>query len=141
MKLIKLFIFLFIFSFSLAVMASEYTVIVHKAVPETEITSKDLQKIFLGEKTSWPNGDQVKIAALSSGELHSMFVRDILKMTPVQFTSLWKRSVFTGSGTGTDIKFFKNEEKLKEYVASTPGAVGYISSKSLDETVKAIQVR
>ena len=49
----------------------------------------------MGEKTSWPDGNQIKIAALSSGDIHSAFVREIVKLNPVQFSALWKEKVFT----------------------------------------------
>ncbi len=123
-------------SMSLLCFPEEYVIVVNKANPVQEIAAQDLKKMFLGEKMSWEDGSQIKLAALDSGELQGVFVRDILKMTRMQFQIHWKKMIFTGSGTGTDIKFFKSEQKVKEYVAANPGAIGYISASSVDDTIK-----
>jgi ABC-type phosphate transport system substrate-binding protein len=118
----------------------EYSVVVNKANPILEMAAKDLQKIFLGDKTTWADGNQIKVAALNTGDLSSEFTREFIKMTVVQFATHWKQKVFSGSGAGTDIKFFKTEQKLKEYIISTPEAIGYIYTDMLDDSVKQVKI-
>lgn len=118
----------------------EYTVIVNKSNPEQEIQMKALKKIFMGDINSWTNGNQIKLASLNTGDVFTEFVKGILKMTTMQFSIYWKQKVFTGNGTGTDIKFFKDDRGVKEYVAATPDAVGYIATESLDETVRELKI-
>ena len=48
--------------------------------------------------------------------------------------------IFTGTGTGTHINFFKTDEKVKEYIKSNPAAIGYISAASVDDTIKKIEI-
>lgn len=127
-------------SLSMLSFPDEYAVVANKANPVEEISAKDLQKIFLGEKTTWSDGNQIKLAVVNSGDLYGVFTRDIMKMTAVQFSMYWKQKIFTGSGVGTDIKFFKDGKKLKEYITSTPEAIGYIQSDLLDDSIKQVKV-
>ncbi len=127
-------------SLSMLCFPGEYKIVINKANPVEEMSAKDLQKIFLGETTSWQDGKQIKLAVMNSGDLYGVFTRNIVKMTSVQFSMYWKQKIFTGSGVGTDIQFFKDGEKLKEYIAATPEAIGYIQPDLLDESLKQVKV-
>jgi ABC-type phosphate transport system substrate-binding protein len=140
MKHAKIIIFLMLFSLSMLSFPGEYSVVVNKANPVEEISAKDLQMIFLGEKTTWEDGNQIKLAVVNSGDLYGEFARNVVKMTAVQFSMYWKQKIFTGSGVGTEIKFFNAGDKLKEYVAATPEAIGYIHPDLLDGSIKQVKV-
>ncbi|MCX6582492.1 MAG: hypothetical protein NT166_20155 [Candidatus Aminicenantes bacterium] len=140
MKLAKIIIFILLLSLSMLSFPGEYAVVVNKANPVEEISAKDLQKIFLGEKSTWPDGNQIKLAVVNSGDLYGVFARDIVKMTAVQFSMYWKQKIFTGSGVGTDIKFFKDGDKLKEYIATAPDAIGCIHPDLLDGSIKQVKI-
>ncbi|GEM_PF-1787792 len=118
-----------------------YNIVVNKARPDQDMALKDLKKIFLGEITTWPDGTGIKLAVLKTGESHNTFIDGVLKMTAIQFSTYWKRKVFSGGATGTDIQYFKTEKSLKEYIASEPGSIGYLSPASVDDTVKVIPVK
>ncbi len=127
-------------SLSMLSFPDDYVVVVNKANPVTEISAKNLHKIFLGEKTTWPDGNQIKLAVVNSGDLYGEFARNIVKMTAVQFSMYWKQKIFTGSGVGTDIKFFKDGKKLKEYVTTTADAIGYVHPDLLDGSIKQVKI-
>ena len=120
--------------------AKNYTVIVHPDNPTQTLTAKELKMIFLGERTTWPDGQPLKVAALKNGELHKEFLGDMVKLNPMKFAMHWKQKIFTGSATGSHINFFKSEDKLKEYVKTNPTAIGYISVDSVDDTIKEIKI-
>ncbi|MGD2088780.1 MAG: substrate-binding domain-containing protein [Candidatus Aminicenantes bacterium] len=117
-----------------------FTVIVHPDNPTQTLTAKDLKRIFLGDKTTWPEGEPLKIAALKNGEVHKAFLKSIVKLSPMKFAIHWKQKIFTGSATGSHINFFKSEAKVKEYVKDNPTAIGYISVDSVDDTIKEIKI-
>lgn len=120
--------------------AKSFAVIVHPGNPTQALTAKDLKMIFLGEKTTWSNGQPLKVAALKNGEVHKEFLRDIVKLSPMKFAIHWKQKIFTGSAHGSHINFFKSEDKVKEYVKVNPTAIGYISVNSVDDTIKEIKI-
>jgi ABC-type phosphate transport system substrate-binding protein len=142
MKRKKIIILLALFSLGVSTLcfSESYAVIVHPANTNQIITAKDLKAIFLGEKTNWPEGKQIKVALLKSGESHKEFLGDIVKMTPLKFSIYWKRKIFTGTGAGTHINIFKSDAEVLSYIASNPTAIGYISFSSLDDTVKAVKI-
>ncbi len=142
MKSKKIIILLAVFCLcvSTSAFAKRYAVIVHPSNPVDSITAGDLGKIYLGEKTTWSDGQQIKVVSLRKGEAHTEFLKDIVKLGALKFATLWKRKIFTGSGTGTHISFVKTDEKVKDYIKSNPFAIGYISINSLDDTVKRIKI-
>lgn len=120
--------------------AKSFAVIVHPDNPTQTLNVKDLKMIFLGDKTTWPDGQPLKIAALKKGEVHKEFLRDIVKLSPMKFAIHWKQKIFTGSATASHINFFKSEDKVKEYVKTNPTAIGYIPVDALDDTIKEIKI-
>lgn len=120
--------------------AKNYAVIVHPDNSTPTLTAKDLKMIFLGEKTTWPDGQALKAAALKNGEVHKEFLRDFVKLSPLKFAIHWKQKIFTGNATGSYINFFKSEDQVKEYIKANPTAIGYISVDSVDNTVKEIKI-
>jgi ABC-type phosphate transport system substrate-binding protein len=126
-------------SFSAVALAANYAIIVHKGNPESEISSRELKRIFLGKKTTWPNGDKIEIAVLREGDVHKEFLKDVVGKSPLQFSLYWKRFIFTG--TATPLKIVKSEGEMKAFIRANPEAVGYISVEALDDTVKRIFIR
>jgi ABC-type phosphate transport system substrate-binding protein len=120
--------------------AKSYAVITHVDNPTQSLTAKDLKMIFLGEKTTWPDGQPIKVAALKKGEVHKEFLKHIVKISPMKFAIHWKQKIFTGIATGSHISFFKSEDKVKEYVKANPTAIGYISVNSMDDTIKKVKI-
>lgn len=103
---------------------AESIMIVNEASPVSEISSSDAAKIFLGKKKNWENGDKIIPATLGQGAVHEDFLKTVVKKTPAQFSTYWKKIVFTGRGQAP--KMFTSEKDLAAFVAETPGATGYI---------------
>jgi len=60
----------------------------------------------------------------------------VSRENPEEFRSQWRKVVFTGQGAMP--KAFDSESALIEYVADTPGAVGYVSRISQQDRVKLL---
>lgn len=125
--------------FSALSLAEEYTIIVNKSNPVPDISPRDLEKIFLGKKSTWPEGQRIRISVFKRGDVHKEFLKDIVKMNPTQFSVYWKKLVFTGKAS--PLKICKNDAEVKEFVRENPGAIGYISADSLDDTIKKVTPR
>ena len=111
-------------------------VIVNSEVDVDTLGVDELQRIYLGKRSRWPDDTRVKPALIKSGDLHESFVQEVLERSLAKFNSYWKQLVFTGKGVPP--KSFVGEDELVEYVRDTPGAVGYVSASSRPDGVRTI---
>jgi ABC-type phosphate transport system substrate-binding protein len=119
----SLLLFLFLTSFFIF---PEVLIISNPDNKISTLKNKDIKDIFTGKRTLWNGHGQIIIATLYDSEVHRKFLEKFVQKTPSQFKNYWRQKVFTGEGMLP--KTFKDEESLIEFIASTRGAVGYISS-------------
>jgi hypothetical protein len=62
---------------------------------------------------------------LKGGAVHEVFLKKHLDESPEDFRAQWRKAVFTGQGAMP--KACDSESALIDYVAATPGALGYVS--------------
>lgn len=117
---------------------STVVVIVHPELSIDTLAVEELQLMYLGKRSRWPDDTKVRPALIKSGAIHESFVNDVLDRTPAKFNSYWKQLVFTGKGVPP--KSFASEQDLIEYVMATPGAVGYVSPATRPDGVRMIVV-
>ena len=118
---------------------AEEIIIVNKTVTMSSIDSETIKNIYLGRKNQWDNGSKIYPVMLEGGQAHKNFVADVIKKTSKQFSSFWKKAVFTGKGKPP--KAFASEVELVAYVAQTNNAIGYISRSTPHGTVNVLIVK
>jgi ABC-type phosphate transport system substrate-binding protein len=59
-------------------------------------------------------------------------------MFPHQLRRAWDRLVY--SGTGQAPVMVESEEEMREKVAASPGAIGYLSDAMIDQGVEVVKV-
>jgi len=118
--------------------AADYAVVAHQGVPGAAVSKADLQAIFLGDKTTWSTGAPIKLAVLEDGAAHKAFLQAVVGKTPAQFDNYWKKLVFTGKAGAP--KSFADAAALADYVAKTPGAVGYVDAGTATGSAKTLKV-
>lgn len=119
--------------------ADDFALIVNKANVENSISQAEAQSIFLGKKTSWPGGVSVLPVLQESTQIHEVFTKAIVGKSPGQFSSYWKKALFTG--TGITPKSLNGDSEVKAFVAANEGAIGYVSAAAVDDSVKRLEVR
>lgn len=119
-----------------AASAQDVVLVVNKSVQISAIKAADLRAIFTGEKTRFADGSHAVPVTLKGGAVHEVFLRNHLGESPDEFRAQWRKAVFTGQGAMP--KTFDSESALLEYVAATPGAVGYVSRISSQDGVKLL---
>ena len=117
---------------------AEETIILNGASPLAELTEDDLKDYYLGKKTHWPDGSKVVVVVLKDGASHESLMKRLGKSSS-QFTTGWKKLVFTGKGAMPEQ--VGNEDELVSFIAKTPGAIGYADNGKAKEGVKAIAVK
>jgi ABC-type phosphate transport system substrate-binding protein len=121
-----------------AARAQDVVLIANLGVQVSEIKDTDLRAIFTGEKTKFSDGSHAVPVTLKGGPAHEVFLRNHLGESPDHFRAQWRKAVFTGQGAMP--RGFDSESALIEYVAATPGAVGYVSRISSQNRVKCITI-
>jgi hypothetical protein len=119
-----------------AAKAQDVVLVANKGVQISEISDSDLRAIFMGKKTRFADGSRAVPVTLKGGATHEVFLKHHLGEGPEDFRAQWRKLVFTGQGA-MPISF-ASESALIEYVAVTPGAVGYASRISAGDGVKSL---
>lgn len=106
--------------------------------PES-IDRASLTKIFMGKKKRWGGGAKVQAVTLKRGAELDIFLKRFLGKSNSEFTTYWKRMIFTGRGKPP--KSFRSQEELVDFIKEHPGAVGFIDSETPHEGIKVIKVQ
>ncbi|HFD33399.1 MAG TPA: phosphate ABC transporter substrate-binding protein [Gammaproteobacteria bacterium] len=123
--------------FTTGVVLAEVAIIANKGITVDSITPKEAKKIWLGKKKSMPGGGTIKLADLPVGNTaRKDFYSSIVKKKEKQLKAYWAKITFTGKGYPPQV--FDDEAAVVEWVASTPGAMGYVSSNSATDSVKVL---
>lgn len=119
--------------------AQDVIFVVNKDVNIAEIRASDLHAIFTGEKTRFADGSHAIPVILRGGPVHEVFVKNYCAETPAEFRAQWRKAIFTGQGSMPPS--FDSESALLQYVAETPGAIGYVSRFTPNDDVKMLIAR
>lgn len=118
------------------VYAQDVRVIANPSVPVETLSKNMVKAVFLGNRTVWPDGSSIEFVTLISGDVHKAFLKKFVHKTPIQFSTYWKRMVYTGKGFSP--QSFATERELIDYVASHDGCVGYVSGNADVNAVKVV---
>jgi ABC-type phosphate transport system substrate-binding protein len=116
-----------------------YKVVTHPDNPSVSLTRQELSAIFLGRKTTWPNGTKaVPIDQVESSAVREAFSRAVHGRKPSAVKSYWLQVLFSGRGVPPVEK--ASDDQVLEGVRSRPGAIGYVSAAVRVDGVKVLQV-
>ncbi len=135
-KIVRVAIMLSLFVAATGSVFADVSVIANKGVGTDSITAKEAQKIWLGKKKSL-GGVSVKLSDLPKGNAsRDHFYESVVKKNEKKLKAYWAKIVF--SGKGTPPKMLSSDSDVISWVASTPGAVGYVDSAAVDDSVKVL---
>ena len=116
-----------------------YRVIVHPQVKGSQIPRAALHSIFLKQAPKWGDGRPVMpIDQSVQSSVRRSFSNDVLQQGVVAVQVYWQRQMAAGVAP-PPVK--TSDEEVVSFVASTPGAIGYVSAATpLPDSVKAIEI-
>lgn len=116
------------------------TVIVNSKVNISSLDASTLKAILKGETQHWDDGSKIALGlAQSSSPIGAATAQKVCNMEAAALNKCWIALVFQGKATAP--KTFPTDQALKEFVASTPGAIGVVGSEvPLDSSVKQVPV-
>lgn len=113
--------------------------VAHPDVATQWLNRDTTRAIFAMRQRSWPDGQAVRVFVLNNNNpVHARFTKEQLAVYPHQLQLAWDRMVFSGTGQAPDR--VNDQEEMRERVASTPGAIGYLEREYLDDSVQVISM-
>ncbi len=119
---------------------AEQLLIANTSVDVDALSLNTTRLLFSMQLPQWPDGTTVRVFVLPDDHpRHRAFSKDLLSLYPRQLRRVWDRQLY--SGTGQAPTTVADEEAMREAIADTPGAIGYLSSEMIDDTVHEIPIR
>lgn len=106
----------------------------------THLLNRDTTRaIFAMRQRTWPDGQAVRVFVLDSSDpVHARFTKKHLSVYPHQLQLAWDRMVF--SGTGQAPNRVSDQVEMRDRIANTPGALGYLEKEYLDDSIQIISM-
>ncbi len=117
-----------------------YKIVVHSASAAGSLSKEKLAAYFLKKETRWSGGGKIVVVDRNPGAaVRVAFSKDVLGKDVAAVKSYWQRQLF--SGRETPPAELDSDREVLDFVAKTPGAIGYVSAAAdLGAGVKAIRV-
>ena len=123
-----------------AAQADEVVLIVNPANTLSDMTLKDVKKIYLGKSKFFPGGGKVIPADQpEKSTVRKIFYEVMIGKSASKLKAYWSKRIFTGKGTPPIVK--KNDEAMLAWVAEQPLALGYVYRKSVNDSVKVLNLK
>jgi ABC-type phosphate transport system substrate-binding protein len=120
--------------------SNHIAIIINPTNPTDNLSGQELRQIFLAEQQRWPNGDVIKVIMRSPGQPERATVlQHVYEMQERDFSRYFLQAVFTGTVQAVP-KRFATAAGVCQFVASVPGAIGYVRSSDVDGSVKIVRL-
>ena len=114
-------------------------VVTHPAVSMDQLTVTQLRGIYSMRQQNWPDGTPVRVFVLPAKNIiHQNFAKEKLQMFPYQLDRIWQKITYSGLGSAPVV--LTSEQQMREMVANTVGAIGYVENPDELSKLKVIRV-
>jgi phosphate transport system substrate-binding protein len=115
-------------------------IILNRSNPVKNLTFEELRKIFMGERSRWPNGHRVIVTMMGPGySEREVMLRDVYRMTEKDYQDHFFKGIYTGN-IPVSPKTLSSPDILRKFVFNAPGAIGYLRASDLDGSVKVVSI-
>lgn len=110
--------------------------VAHKAVSNEVLSSREAAEIYRMENNKWDDGTLVIIVDLAvQSSVKSQF-HNFINARERELKNVWMRFILSGEGRAPTVA--RSEEEVVSLVASTEGAIGYVSMAFVTDEVKVL---
>ncbi len=115
-------------------------IVVNRSNPIDELSSAELRKIFLGNRSHWANGRRITLVMREPGEPErNAVIRDVCGMTDDQLKNHYLHGLYTGEILVSP-KILSSAVGVRKFIFNVPGAIGYLRIGDVDPTVKVVRI-
>ena len=120
--------------------SADLAIVVNESSLLDDVSSAELTKIFKVEKTRSPGGFKYVIAARDSGSPErNAALKGIYHMTDPEYKKFFLQATFAGT-IQVAPKELTSASSVREFIASSPGAISYLRASEIDASVKILKV-
>jgi ABC-type phosphate transport system substrate-binding protein len=134
----KILFFIVVLAAVVSTCAHAQLVIANPSVKASQISKSELRDIFTGASASL-GGSHVVPALQKQGAAHEAFLAEFVGKSDAALSATWRSLVFSGQASMP--KSVDSDGAMVDYVAKTPGAIGYIAKTSPHEGTKVLTVQ
>lgn len=115
-------------------------IVVNRSNPVSDLSFDELRRIFLGNRSHWPNGRRITLVMREPGEPERRTVlHEICGMNEDQFKNHFVHGLFTGEILVSP-KILSSPVGVRKFIFNVPGAIGYLRVGDIDDTVKVVRI-
>lgn len=123
----------------LAAEPDEFVLIENPGRPDVALQREQVSRIFLRKEPCWPDGGEaMPVDQAEERPVREHFTSAIHRRHLSAILSYWQQQVFSGRGSPPPI--LEKDQDVVDYVARTPGALGYVSKAARLAGVKVMRV-
>lgn len=116
--------------------ASEVELVTARTGPVTALARGEAEQLFLGRRTTLDDGTPVTLVDLPAGPVRDRLYLLLTGKNPIQTRAYWSRQVFTGRARPP--REAVDTDQAREWIATTPGAIGYLPSGLADSRLRVL---
>ena len=107
--------------------------------PLTTLSTNQVEDIFLGRMTHFPDGRRaVPIDQAEGSPARDAFYLKFAGKSPAQIKAYWSKIIFTGRGQPP--RAVSNDAEVKKLIRANQDDIGYIDESMVDSSVKVLRV-
>ncbi|HDP89978.1 MAG TPA: phosphate ABC transporter substrate-binding protein [Thioalkalivibrio sp.] len=117
---------------------AELAIIGHPGINLRGVSNDELSKVYLGNSSSL-GGVSVKPVDQDPGSrARAQFYDKVVGQSEAQLKRYWSQRMF--SGKGKPPPSLAGDEAVRNWVATTPGGIGYVDGSAVDGSVKVLSI-
>src|SRR5258708_22024572 len=106
-------------------------IVVNRSNPIDDLTSAELRRIFLGNRSHWANGRRITLVMREPGEPErDTILREVCGMNEDQWKNHFLHGLFTSEIRGSP-QILSSPTGVRKFIVNLPGATGYLSNAPL----------
>jgi len=116
----------------------EVDLVVNKANGIAALSLREARRIFMGDRSTWPNGKRIILLMRSPDQSErAVILRKVYNMSEADYTKYFLQAAFTGR-IQMPPKNIGSAAQMKQVLAADPRTIGYLKKDDIDDTVKVV---
>ena len=115
-------------------------IVVNRSNPVDDLSSAELRRIFLGNRSHWATGRRITLVMREPGEPErATILREVCGLTEDQLKNHFLHGLYTGEILVSP-KILSSAVGVRKFIFNVPGAIGYLRLEDVDASVKVVRI-